>query len=93
MAVDKKIQGKTLQKTIEGLKSNEKSILRASHLVHSGNPSVKKNNVEREETKSSNTTLDNMKESKGRARKKRSLTWRGYITRGLKIRKKLKAKN
>ena len=93
MALNENIQGNTLQRTVEGLKSNDKSILRASHSLLGGIPIIKKEDEEIEGTKTSDRIIGKNYESTGRDRKKRSLTWRGSIIRGLKIKLKLKTKN
>ena len=93
MTFNKRLQGKTLQKTVKGIKSSEQSILRASRSVFGGFPGKKKIYWQKEETKPTSSIHENVEKSEGRARKKRFLTWRGSIMRGLKIKIKLKTKN
>ena len=93
MAFNKLIQGKNLPKAVKGLNPSEHSILRASSSLFGGIPRKKNKDWQREGTQKVHRIHENNKESDKRIRKKRFISWKGSIMRGLQIKRKLKAKN
>ena len=93
MASNKLFHGKNLQRRVKEIKPIEISTLRASRLVWGGIHTKKNKGWQTEGTKTVNRIYDNIKESEGRNRKKRFINWHRSIIRGLKLKRKLKAKN
>ena len=65
----------------------------ASRSVFGGIHRKKNKGGQTEGTKTVNRIYENIKESEGRNRKKRFINWHRSIIRGLKLKRKLKAKN